>query len=81
MKLTELKSEFHALIDSIDDVNVIELFYDAMSQSVQPAGNNWKLLTNTQQQGVLTAYENSKNEDNLVPFSLIKEKFKEWPSK
>lgn len=76
MKLTELKSEFHDLIDKIEDPTILEQFYDALSNSVRPANSLWATLTSEQQQGVLDAYEESEDETNLIPLSVIKSKFK-----
>jgi hypothetical protein len=76
MKLDELKSEFHSLIDQIEDPGVLEQFYDALSNSTKPGNSLWESLSAEQQQGVLAAYEESEDEANLVPLSAIKSKFK-----
>ncbi|MGZ3943532.1 MAG: hypothetical protein ACXVJB_01250 [Mucilaginibacter sp.] len=76
MKLAELKSEFHSLIDQIEDPEILEQFYDALSNSTRPGNSLWESLSTEQQQGVLTAYEESEEEANLVPLSEIRSKFK-----
>ncbi|HWD87670.1 MAG TPA: hypothetical protein VG367_06050 [Mucilaginibacter sp.] len=76
MKLAELRSDFHLLIDKIEDPEILEQFYDALSNSVKPNNSLWATLTLEQQKGVLEAYEESEDEDNLVPLSVIKSKFK-----
>ena len=38
----------------------------------------WESLSVTQQQALLEAYEDSENEDNLIPFSQIIEKYDNW---
>ena len=81
MKLAELKSDFHALIDQIDDPNILSQFYDVMSQSAHQQNSMWQSLSASQQKALLEAYEDSENEDNLIPFSQIKEKYREWPLK
>jgi hypothetical protein len=78
MKLKELKSEFHELIDQVNDPELLLRFYDAISQSVKP-GSLWQSLSKIQQQEVLDAFEESEDEANLIPFSEIKAKYKEWP--
>jgi hypothetical protein len=76
MKLAELKSEFHSLIDQIQDPEILEQFYDALSNSTKPHNSLWESLNAEQQQGVLTAFEESEDEANLVPLSEIRSKFK-----
>jgi DNA repair ATPase RecN len=81
MKLAELKSEFHSLIDQIDNPELLSQFYDIISQSVIVDNSDWQSLSSTQQQELLDAYESSEDEDNLVPLSAIEAKYKRWPLK
>jgi hypothetical protein len=74
MKLTALKSEFHELIDQINDPELLLQFYDAISLSIKQE-SSWKLLSAERQQEILTAYEESEDEANLIPFQEIKSKF------
>lgn len=80
MKLKELKSDFHELIDQVNDPELLLQFYDAISQSVQP-GSLWQSLTTKQQHEVLEAFEESEDETNLIPYSEIQSKYKQWPLK
>lgn len=75
MKLAELKSEFHNLIDKIDNLEILEQFYDALTNSVKSDHSLWTSLTPKQQNEILQAYEESENESNLIPLSAIKSKF------
>jgi len=81
MKLAELKSEFHNLIDQIDDPEMLSQFYDVITQSLQPKNSGWQALTLQQQQDILTAYEESEDESDLISLSALKSKYKEWPLK
>ena len=81
MKLAALKSEFHELIDQINDPEILVQFYDAINRSVNFEGSLWQSLSAEQQQDILIAYEESEDEANLVPLSAIKSKYKEWPLK
>jgi hypothetical protein len=81
MKIEVLKSEFHELIDQIDNPEILVQFYDAISRSVTSENSLWKSLSKEQQQEVLIAYEESEDESNLISLSAIKSKFKEWPLK
>ena len=74
MKLSELKSDFHLLIDQIEDPEILEQFYEALNNSVKSESSLWTTLTPEQQKEVLIAYEESEDEKNLVPFSVIKSK-------
>jgi hypothetical protein len=78
MKLAELKSEFHNLIDQTNDLEIIEQFYSAMSQSLKSDGALWRSLAPKQQQSVLDAYEESEDENNLISFDEIKAKYANW---
>ncbi|MES2426633.1 MAG: hypothetical protein V4560_06645 [Bacteroidota bacterium] len=81
MKIEVLKSEFHDLIDQIDDPEILMQFYDAISRSVTSEHTLWQSLSKEQQQEVLIAYEESENDANLVSLSAIKSKFNQWPLK
>ncbi len=74
MKLAELKSEFHNLIDQTNDPEIIEQFYKAMSESLRSDGSLWRSLSTEQQKGVLDAYEESEDENNLISLDEIKAK-------
>ncbi len=76
MKLAELKSEFHTLIDQIENPEILEQFYGALSNSIKPGNSLWDSLSPEQQHDVLVAYEESEDEANLVPLSEIKSKYK-----
>ena len=78
MGLAELKSEFHNLIDQTEDPGIIEQFFDAMSYSVKAEGTIWNSLTLEQQQGVLDAYDESRNDDTLITLDQMKAKYANW---
>lgn len=75
MTLATLKSEFHNLIDKIEDPGILEQYYKALSTSIKPDNSLWESLTSEQQKGVLLAYEESDVEANLIPLSAIKAKY------
>jgi hypothetical protein len=75
MKLAELKSEFHTLIDKIENPGVLEQFYNGLNNSIKPDNSLWSSLTLKQQEEVLLAYEESEDETNLISLSSIKSKF------
>jgi DNA repair ATPase RecN len=81
MKLAELKSDFHSLIDQINDPELLSQFYDIISQHVNVDNSDWESLSPKQQQELLDAYESSEDENNLIPLSVIEAKYKQWPLK
>ena len=78
MKLAELKEEFHSLIDKTNDPEVIEQFLGAMNQSLNSNGSIWRSLSPAQQQIILDAYEESKNDDNLTTLDELKARYENW---
>jgi hypothetical protein len=81
MKIEALKSEFHELIDQINDPEILTQFYDAINRSITSDSSLWQSLSKEQQQEVLIAYEESDDESNLVSLSAIRSKFDKWPLK
>jgi len=47
--LAALKSEFHNLIDKIEDPGILEQYYKALSTSIKPDNSLWASLTSEQQ--------------------------------
>jgi len=48
-----------------------------ITQSLQPKTSGWQALTPQQQQDILTAYEESENESDLISLSALKSKYRE----
>ena len=76
MRIETIKSEFHELIDKIDNPAVLTQFYNAINQSLKSEGSLWKSLTNEQQKQVLEAYEDSEDESTLISLDELKAKYK-----
>lgn len=76
MKIEVLRSEFHELIDKIDDPEVLTQFYGAINQSLKAEGSIWRSLTKEQQAQVLEAYEDSEDDANLISLSDVKARYK-----
>jgi hypothetical protein len=71
MQLVEIRSEFHSLIDKINDPGILEQFYNALNSSVDKSSGVWASLMDEQKQGVLDAYQESENNENLIPLTDI----------
>lgn len=78
MELAELKSQFHQLIDQINDRSMMEQFFDAMSQSLHADGALWSSLSQYQQEGIINAHVESKDDGDLISLNELKAKYAKW---
>jgi hypothetical protein len=79
MTTIELKNNFHHLIDSIDNENLLLKFYDLMkSRSATKEGNLWSRLTKEEQEELSIAFNESKSDENLISHEDMIKKHKKW---
>jgi hypothetical protein len=79
MTTIELKSNFHRLIDEINNDAVLNQFYEIlMSTKDREGGMLWKALSMTEQSELIHTEANSHNEDNLISHYHMKEKNRKW---
>jgi hypothetical protein len=79
MNSPNIKQNFHNLIDKIDNERLLISFYNLMKKrSSAQEGKLWNSLSNDQQNELLTALDEIKNPDNLLPHSKMKIKHKKW---
>ena len=79
MTTIELKSNFHRLIDEINNDAVLNQFYEIlMSTKDREEGMLWKALSMTEQSELLDTEADSHNEDNLISHDQMKEKNRKW---
>jgi hypothetical protein len=79
MTTIEIKKNFHSLIDSIDNENILLFFYDLMKRrSTSKEGQIWNRLSNDQKQELLLSVRESENPDNLISHEDLKNKHKKW---
>ncbi len=81
MSSTAIKSNFHKLIDKIENESLLKQFYQALLFSTNKEGKLWNTLTKKEQEELLISYEESLDENNLIALSDVKEKYKKWLSK
>ncbi len=81
MSTTAIKSNFHKLIDKIDNENLLRQFYQALLSSTRKERKLWDSLTKEEQEDLLLSYEESFDEKNLIQWNDVKEEYKKWPSK
>jgi len=79
MTTIELKNNFHHLIDSIDNENLLLKFYDLMkSRTATKEGNLWSRLTKEEQEELSAAFNESKSDENLISHEEMIKKHKKW---
>ncbi len=79
MNTIELKKNFHHLIDSIDNENLLINFFDLIKRRYSTKeGQLWNRLTKQEQQELLLAVEESENSENLISHEEMNEKHKKW---
>lgn len=79
MTTIELKNNFHHLIDSIDNEQLLLKFYDLMkSRTVTKEGKLWSRLTKDEQDELLIAFDESQKEEHLLSHDEMMKKHKKW---
>lgn len=79
MSTIELKQNFHILIDSIDNDNLLVNFYDLLKKrSSAKEGQLWNRLTSQEQEDLLLSLEESKNPENLISHQEMQKKYQKW---
>ncbi|WP_029038362.1 hypothetical protein [Salinimicrobium xinjiangense] len=67
MKTAELKKNLHALVDRIENEELLQSLLNFLKENEnQQVGKHWDRLTQKQKEEVFAAYEESRNEDNLI---------------
>ena len=79
MNSIELKKNFHLLIDSIDNENLLTNFYELVkSRSLATDGQLWSRLTKQEQEELLIAVEEIEIPESLVSHEEMKIRHKKW---
>ncbi len=79
MNTIELKKDFHNLIDSIDNENLLSDFYALIKRRISAKeGKLWKGLTKKEQEELYLAFEESENPENLISHKEMRKKHKKW---
>ena len=79
MNAIELKKNFHLLIDSIDNENLLVSFYDLIKKrSSTKEGQLWGRLTTQEQEELISALKESENPENLISHEEMVKKHKKW---
>ena len=79
MTTIELKNNFHQLIDSIENENLLLKFYELMrNRSISKEGNLWSRLSIEEQEELLKSFNESDKEENLIKHNEMMIKHKKW---
>jgi hypothetical protein len=79
MKQSDIRSNFHSLIDRIDNESLLMKFYDLMIKSTtSKEGQLYKQLTEEQKNVLMLAEEESNDPDNLISYNQQKKKHQKW---
>jgi hypothetical protein len=79
MNTIALKKNFHLLIDSIENENLLISFYELMKKrSSTKEGQLWNKLTQKEQDELLLSLEESEISGNLISHDEMVKKHKKW---
>jgi hypothetical protein len=79
MTKVELKNNFHHLIDSIDNENLLQKFYELMlrKRSIKD-GTLWGRLSRDEIDELLISDSECEDPENLIPHKDMKQKYNKW---
>ena len=79
MNAIELKKNFHLLIESIDNDNLLNIFYDILKRrSNAQEGDLWNRLSKEEREELLLAFEESDKPENLISQEKMTKKHLKW---
>jgi hypothetical protein len=79
MTTIELKNNFHHLIDSIENKNLLQEFYELMLRKrASKDGRLWAMLSKDEIEELLLANNESEDPENLIPHEDMKKKYSKW---
>jgi hypothetical protein len=75
MSITEVRNRFHALIDEVENPLLLKKFYDIMREnSKAPVKKLWDGMSVAEKEELIAAYEESKDEKNLISNKAVMDK-------
>ena len=79
MNTIELKNNFHQLIDSINNDNILSKFYVIMAKMKERTDEKlWARLSVEEQEELIRADIDSNDPANLIPQTEIQKKHRKW---
>jgi hypothetical protein len=74
-----IKEDFHHLIDTIDDEQLLKDYYQLIQRlNADQMGNLWSNLSETEKQELLSSYDESFDENNLISHEQVKQQHEKW---
>jgi hypothetical protein len=74
-----IKEDFHHLIDTIDDEQLLKDYYQLIQRlNADQVGNLWSNLSETEKQELLSSYDESFDENNLISHEQVKQQHEKW---
>ena len=79
MSITTIKTNFHQLIDRIENEELLATFYQLLTQrSQQQNGQLWNNLTDEEKEELLLSDEESKDSNNWIADKEVRQKHHQW---
>lgn len=75
MSTVELKSNIHAIVDTIQNQQLLSMVYEFLKLNSKSTGV-WDSLTAEQKEEVMLAFEESENENNLTEADKVLKRYK-----
>ena len=75
METVIVKTKFHELIDKVENMDLLEKFYEAFNAAVSEKKGVWNTLSPDIQAHIEKAYEESFNNENLMNHDSVKSQF------
>lgn len=74
-----IKEDFHHLIDTIDDEQLLNEYYHLIQRlNINQTGNLWGTLSEIEKQELLSAYDESFDKNNLISHEQVKKQHEKW---
>jgi hypothetical protein len=75
----KIKDDFHHLIDTIDDEQLLKSYYQLIqNMNSQSDGTLWNALSENQKEELLLSYDESFDEKNLLSHEEVKLQHEKW---
>ncbi len=81
MEALLVKNKFHELIDKVENLDLLERFYEAFKSAAGEKSELWDTLSPEEQEHISQGYEETLDKKNLIPHDEVKKQFSKWLSK
>jgi len=81
MEAVAVRNKFHQLIDTVENTDLLERFYQSFHAAIEQKKGVWQTLSDLDKKHISEAYEGSFEEENLLDHDAIKSKYAKWLAK